>query len=172
MIYRDAQLTDLENIVAIYNSTIESRMVTADTTPVTVEERLQWFHEHNSTTRPLWMVEDGGKVIGWASFNNFYGRPAYNGTSEISIYLSEGNRGKGYGQKILSNCIQQAPALQIHTLLGFIFSHNVPSIQMLKNAGFEEWALLKEVAKMDGQYFSLIIMGFKTNVDALLPPKK
>jgi L-amino acid N-acyltransferase YncA len=167
MIFRDAQLTDLEKIVAIYNSTIESRMVTADTTPVTVEEKLQWYHDHNSSTRPLWMVEEGGEVIGWVSFNNFYGRPAYSGTSEISIYLSPECRGKGYGKQILSTCIQQAPALKIHTILGFIFSHNVPSIQLFKNAGFEEWAHLKEVAVMDGQYFSLSILGLKTTLNTL-----
>lgn len=163
MIYRDAQLSDLNKIVAIYNSTIESRMVTADTTPVTIEEKVAWFHDHNPETRPLWMVEADGQDVGWVSFNNFYGRPAYQGSSEISIYLQPESRGKGYGKIILDHCIQSAPHLQIHTILGFIFTHNTPSIQLFKNAGFEAWANLKEVAIMDGEYYSLTIMGIKTN---------
>ena len=37
--FRDALKTDLEKIVEIYNSTIPSRTVTADTEPVSVQSR-------------------------------------------------------------------------------------------------------------------------------------
>ncbi|WP_392388724.1 GNAT family N-acetyltransferase, partial [Bacillus licheniformis] len=40
---RIANREDLPAVVDIYNSTIASRMVTADTEPVTPEERLNWF---------------------------------------------------------------------------------------------------------------------------------
>ena len=40
---RMATEDDLKEIVDIYNSTIASREVTADTEPVTVEDRRQWF---------------------------------------------------------------------------------------------------------------------------------
>ena len=90
MQFRNATLEDLPIIVAIYNSTIAGRMVTADTTPVPVASKVQWFHDHNKETRPLWVVENEvQKLIGWVSFQDFYGRPAYNGTAEISIYLDE-----------------------------------------------------------------------------------
>ena len=45
--YRNATLEDLPTIVDIYNSTIASRMVTADTEPVSAESRIQWFKEHS-----------------------------------------------------------------------------------------------------------------------------
>lgn len=167
MTFRDAELHDLDEIVAIYNSTVASRMVTADTSPVEVADKLVWFYDHDATSRPLWIVEDAGITIGWVSFNNFYGRPAYKGTSELSIYLHPNSRGKGYGKKVLDHCIKIAPSLYIHTLLGFIFSHNTQSIQLFKNAGFEEWAHLKEVALMDKEYYSLIIMGIKTSYGSL-----
>ena len=54
--YRIAQLEDLPRIVAIYNSTIASRMVTADTEEVSIEDRTPWFHEHTPTRRPLWVM--------------------------------------------------------------------------------------------------------------------
>jgi L-amino acid N-acyltransferase YncA len=45
----------------------------------------------------LWIVEnDESEIIGWVSFQDFYGRSAYDGTAEISIYLDEKFRGKGY----------------------------------------------------------------------------
>lgn len=106
------------------------------------------------------MVQDeDNNVIGWASFQAFYGRPAYDATAEISIYLAPQQRGKGYGFEILQYCIEQSPSLNIKTLLGFIFAHNEPSLKLFAKAGFEEWAHLKNIAVMDGNEYSLKILG-------------
>lgn len=47
LIFRDATRDDLPIVVSIYNSTVPSRLVTADTEPVTVESRIPWFQEHS-----------------------------------------------------------------------------------------------------------------------------
>ena len=49
---RIAKASDLTQIVAIYNSTIASRMATADTVPVTVESKRDWFNQHTPDHRP------------------------------------------------------------------------------------------------------------------------
>ncbi|RXK87170.1 GNAT family N-acetyltransferase [Filimonas effusa] len=157
--YRIATQTDLPKIVEIYNTTIASRVVTADTTPVTVNDRQRWFEEHKGN-RPLWMVEtEEGAIVGWLSFQSFYGRPAYNATVEISIYLDPAFRGKGYGREVLQYAMDAAPELKIKTLLGFIFAHNIPSLQLFKSYGFREWANLPNIAELDGIERSLMILG-------------
>lgn len=158
--FRDATLTDLPTIVEIYNSTVSSRMVTADTEPVSVESRKRWFAEHNATTRPLWIVlDERDHIVGWVSFQNFYGRPAYNSTAEISIYLEPGVRGKGIGKQVLAYSLEQAPHFGIKTLLGFIFAHNLPSIHLFRAFGFEEWATLPGIAVLDDIERTLKILG-------------
>ena len=159
MTFRNALQTDLPVIVDIYNSTVASRMVTADTEPVVVESRQQWFDDHSPDKHPLWMVEDGGQIIGWVSFQAFYGRPAYDGTAEVSIYIDPLQRGKGYGKKILQYCLDNAGKLDINILLGFIFAHNTPSLQLFTALGFEEWGHLKNIAVLDGIERSLKILG-------------
>lgn len=162
LVYRDAEHVDMPTIVSIYNSTVASRMVTADTEAVTVESRLPWFHQHNPLTRPLWMVENAnGETIGWLSFQSFYGRPAYNGTAEISIYIAEKQRKQGYGRKILQEAIKRAPDLAITTILAFIFAHNTPSIRLFEKEGFEEWGNFPDIAVLDGIQRSLVILGRK-----------
>lgn len=157
--YRTATRADLPKIVAIYNATIPSRMVTADVEPVSVESRENWFQEHQGN-RPLWMVEqENGETIGWVSFQSFYGRPAYNATVEVSIYIDEQFRGKGFGKQILEYCLKTAPDFQIKTLLGFIFAHNEPSLKLFKHFGFEEWGNFPNIAVLDGAERGLIIMG-------------
>lgn len=158
--FRTATLADLPRIVEIYNSTVPGRMVTADTSPVSVESRVSWFEAHDAR-RPLWMIDNGEENIGWLSFQSFYGRPAYNGTVELSIYLAESARGKGWGKEILRYAIEAAPKYEVHTLLGFIFAHNEPSIKLFERIGFREWANLPDVAVLDGVPRSLKILGYK-----------
>jgi phosphinothricin acetyltransferase len=160
LIYRDASLQDLPEVVKIYNSTIPSARVTADTKPVMVESRMAWFSDHIPGKRPLWIVENPDqKMIGWVSFQSFYGRPAYDQTAEISIYLDELWRGRGYGKKILEHVISSAPQFGIKTLLGFILAHNEPSIKLFRQAGFHEWGLLPDVAILNGVERGLMIFG-------------
>jgi L-amino acid N-acyltransferase YncA len=159
--YRDATLDDLPAIVAIYNSTIASRQVTADLEPVAVESRLAWFRAHGPEARPLWVVEapSSGRVIAWLSFSDFYGRPAYARTAELSIYLDESARGKGLGTALLAAALDAAPRFRIDTVLGFIFGHNEPSLTLFRRFGFDDWGRLPRVAVLDGVERDLVIVG-------------
>lgn len=160
LIYRNANRSDLERIVEIYNSTVASRIVTADTEPVSVESRQKWFDEHSPDKRPLWVIENNDKqMLGWVSFQSFYGRPAYDATVEVSIYLDETQRGKGLGKQVLQYCLDKASAFGATTLLGFIFAHNGPSLKLFKHFGFEEWAHLPGIAVLDGHERGLKIVG-------------
>lgn len=158
--YRDATLSDLDIIVKIYNSTISSRMVTADTEPVTTESRMKWFDDHSSDKRPLWVIEnEAQETVGWISFQSFYGRPAYGATVEVSIYLDENQRGKGMGKQVLQYAIDQCPGMGIKTILGYIFAHNEASLKLFRHFGFEDWATLPDIAVLDGEEKSLKILG-------------
>lgn len=171
-----AKIEDLPQIVAIYNETIGSRMVTADLQPVTVESRLKWFEEHTPDARPLWVMKamtDGtssaqGKedqVIAWLSFQSFYGRPAYDSTAEISIYISSRFRGQGIGSLLIEKAIEACPEIAVKTLLGFVFAHNAGSLNLLRKYEFEQWALLPRVANLDGIERDLVIMGRRVGSD-------
>lgn len=161
--FRIAKLDDLERIVAIYNSTIEGRMVTADLEAVTVEDRTPWFHAHTADNRPLWVMELDNDICGWISLQDFYGRKAYDATAEVSIYLDADFRGHGLGKKAIQFVLDAAPSLSIQTILGFIFAQNEPSMKLFKHFGFEQWAFLPEVAELDGMKRDLVILGKKVN---------
>ena len=164
-VHRLATRADLPRIVDIYNSTVASREVTADTEPVTVQSREQWFADHTPERRPLWVIHAAGdtsaqpEVLGWLSYSNFYGRPAYSGTAELSIYIAERARGQGIGRYCLEQAIAFAPNVNVHTLLGFIFGHNAASLALFEKYSFEKWAHFPRVANLDGIERDLIILG-------------
>jgi L-amino acid N-acyltransferase YncA len=170
---RLADPADLPAIVDIYNSTVASRMVTADTEPVPLESRFMWFKAHQRPNRPLWVAEpfshstDGvstelpasRSVLGWMSFSDFYGRPAYRHTAELSIYCHESIRRKGLGSFFLRAALTTASELDIRNLLVFVFGHNEPSLRLFEKFGFERWAKMPGVAELDQIERDLVILG-------------
>jgi phosphinothricin acetyltransferase len=69
-ILRLANTADLPAIVSIYNQAIAAGNATADTTPFTVEARLDWFNTHSADEYPIYVCEtDNGQVLGWLSLS-------------------------------------------------------------------------------------------------------
>ena len=157
---RDATVADLPAIVEIYNSTIPGRMVTADLEPVTVDSRRPWLAAHQHPSRPIWVLPDPtGVVCAWLSFDSFFPRAAYDGTAMIALYVSPAHRRLGLGRQLLQAALTRAPALGLHTLLGYIFGHNEPSLRLFESHGFARWAHLPRVAVLDGVERDLVIVG-------------
>ena len=159
---RSATAADLPAIVEIYNSTVPSRMVTADLEPVTVDARRPWFAAHLQPARPIWVLADAAGAVGaWLSFDAFHPRAAYDGTAMIALYVGSAHRRRGLGRHLLQAAIRQAPTLGLHTLLGYIFGHNEPSLRLFATHGFTRWAHLPRVAVLDGLERDLIIVGLR-----------
>ena len=156
---RHATAADLPAIVAIYNAAIPGRMATADTEPVTVAQREEWFRAFDPASRPLWVDEEHGEIRGWTGLRSFYGRPAYHRTVESAVYVSPGHQRKGVARALLAHALGQAPALGVATVLGFIFAHNTPSIRLYEAYGFTRWGLLPRVCELDGVERDVAILG-------------
>lgn len=156
---RNAEEKDLAVIVEIYNASIPSRIATGDIECISVESRIPWYQEHTPDSRPIWVMELDEKIVGWLSFQSFYGRPAYKATAEVSIYIAPEYKGQGIGKKLLSEAIYRSDKLGIKTLLGFIFAHNIPSLKLFDKFGFQRWGYLPKVADLDGTRQDLVIVG-------------
>jgi len=155
---RAARENDLPRIVEIYNSTVLTRVSTADLAPVSVDDRLDWFHNH-SPERPILVDEADEGIQAWISFEDFYGRAAYRRTAELSLYVAPQARGKGIGSRVLAEALIRARAIGLRSVVGYVFSHNPASIRLLEGAGFDRWGELPGIAEMDGREYSLLIMG-------------
>jgi phosphinothricin acetyltransferase len=156
---RDATLADLSRIVEIYNAAVPGHMATADTEPVSVASRLAWFAAHQSNQRPLWVLEAEAEILAWIGLQDFYGRPAYHATCEFSLYVAPEVQHQGLGYMLLQHMLQTCPQWGVKTVLGFVFGHNQPSLQLCRKLGFVQWGCLPSVAELDGQWRDLVIMG-------------
>ena len=86
---REGTETDLPAIVDIYNQSIQAGWSTADTNPISVADRVDWFRKFDPVKRPIWVAEVDGRVVATAYLSSFYaGRPAYDATAEVSVYIA------------------------------------------------------------------------------------
>lgn len=156
---RHATKEDLPAIVAIYNSAIPGRMATADTEPVTVAQREEWFRTFDPKSRPLWVMDERGAIGGWLGLRSFYGRPAYHRTVESAVYVSPDQQRRGLARMLLAHALEECPGLGIANMLAFVFAHNTPSIVLFEAQGFERWGLLPRVCELDGEERDVLILG-------------
>jgi phosphinothricin acetyltransferase len=159
MSIRHATASDLPAIVAIYNASIPGRMATADTQPVTVEQRTEWFSAFSAQSRPIWILERDGVAAGWLGLRSFYGRPAYHRTVETAVYVAPEFRRAGIARELLAHALAQCPRLGIANVLAFVFAHNTPSVALFEAHGFARWGMLPRVAELDADERDLMILG-------------
>ena len=158
---REATEADLPAIVDIYNQSIPGGWSTADTKPIAVADRVEWFRKFN-TKRPIWVAETDGKVVATAYLSSFYaGRPAYDATAEVSVYIATAYHRRGIGSFLKRWVMDQCPRLGVTTLLSMYFDHNEATKRINDGLGFETMGHLKEIAVVQGQKRGLVIAGLR-----------
>jgi phosphinothricin acetyltransferase len=159
---RIATEADLPAIVDIYNQSIPAGWSTADTRPVSVAERVEWFSRFDPARRPIWVAEVDGVVVATAYLSSFYGgRPAYDATAEVSVYIATAYHRRGIGRRLKQWVIEQCPALGVTTLLSMHFDHNEATRRINESLGFQQMGHLTEIALVQGQKRGLMIWALR-----------
>ena len=149
---RDAIEADWPAVIDIYNQSIPAGRSTADTIPVSVADRLEWFRKFDPLRRPLWVAEIDGVVVAWIGLTSFYaGRPAYNATAEVSTYIATAFHKRGIGTLLKQRMIDHCPSLGVTTLISIAFDHNDATRRMNETLGFVQAGHLPEIAEIDGK---------------------
>lgn len=162
LLIREASEADLPTIVDIYNQSIPAGWSTADTQPITVADRVEWFRKFDPARRPIWVAELDGRVVATAYLSSFYGgRPAYDATAEISIYVATAAHRQGVGRRLKEFVIGQCPGLGVTTLLSMHFDHNEATRHINDSLGFEQVGHLTEIAVVQGQTRGLVISALR-----------
>jgi phosphinothricin acetyltransferase len=157
MTTRRATANDLAAITEIYNDAIVKTVATFDTQPKTVEEQQAWFASH-ARQYPITVAEIDGAVVGWASLSQYSDRCAYSNTAEVSVYIDEKHRGRGFGRQLLQNIIQLGKKIGHHVLIARIADGNDISVHLFESFGFEHVGVLKEVGRKFGRLIDVYMM--------------
>lgn len=105
-IVRNAVLEDAERLVEIYGYYVEKTAVSFEHEVPSVDGFRQRIEERLGKY-PYLVLEEDGKVQGYAYAGAFIPRAAYDHCCELTIYLDKDARGRGYG-RMLYEALEEA----------------------------------------------------------------
>ncbi len=142
---RCAKKEDLNAILAIYNDAIINTTAVYTYEPQIIDERIAWFETKQRNHEPIFVFEENGSVLGFATFGSFRPWPAYQYTIEHSIYVDASARGKGIASQLLQHLIVEAKAKGYRTLVAGIDASNEASIKLHQKFNFKHAGTLTNV---------------------------
>ena len=155
---RDAAEDDLAGLVAIYNEVIATSTAVYSSTPVTLEDRRQWWRARVASGYPVLVAADASGVIGFATFGDFRAWPGYRFTVEHSVHVRAGRRGGGVGTQLLQALFPRAASLGKHMMIAGVDGANTASIRFHERLGFEQAGCLREVGYKFDRWLDLVFL--------------
>lgn len=116
----------------------------------------QWFLAHDAQ-HPIWVAEEQGRIVGWASLSPFRNTQGYAGSVEYSIYLHPGHLGRGVGTLLTARMLALAKELGYACVVSLITASNQPSLSLHQRMGFELVGRMRQVASKFGQPVDVVI---------------
>jgi phosphinothricin acetyltransferase len=117
-----------------------------------VADRVEWFRNFDPKRRPIWVAEDGGRVVGCVYLSCFYhARPAYDKTTEISTYIATEYQRKGLGTLLKKKMIEACPRLGVENVISMYFDHNDATEKVNQRLRFKVVGHLPEIADVFGE---------------------
>ncbi|MGM5631155.1 GNAT family N-acetyltransferase [Apibacter raozihei] len=159
---RKVRMSDAKRIAEIYNYYIEETIITFEEEKVSEKDIVYRIEKILKKNYPYLIYEENNDVIGYAYVNNWRERSAYDITLETSLYLDHHITGKGRGNLLLEELIEESKKINVHSLIGVISLPNEPSRKIHKRFGFELVGNFRESGKkfnrlIDVEFWQLIL---------------
>ena len=155
---REAREADIPVLLTIYNHVILNTTAVYTYEAQSLEARKTWYEDKRKAGYPIYVAEEAGQVIGFSSYGPFRAWPAYKYTIENSVYVAEGQRGKGVGKLLIRPLIESARAKGYHAIIAGIDASNDASIRLHASFGFLQVANFKQVGYKFGRWLDLVFM--------------
>lgn len=156
---RDALEADMVAVRDIYAHYVLHSLATFEETPPTLDDMLARRRASVDLGLPYLLAEVGGVVAGFAYAGLYRSRPAYRYAIEDSVYVADGQTGRGIGSALLGELIarcERGPWRQMVAIVGD--SANSGSIALHRRFGFELVGTLRSVGIKFGRWVDTPIL--------------
>lgn len=137
LLIRSATLADMDTVQAIYAYHVLHSTATFEETPPDVAEMQTRFTHITGQGLPWLVAVLDGQIVGYAYAGLYRPRVAYRFTLEDSIYLAQGQVGKGLGKALLARLLEECEKGPWRQMIAVIAGHdNRGSIGLHRSLGF------------------------------------
>jgi phosphinothricin acetyltransferase len=156
---RDATVADMAQVQRIYAHHVLHGLASFEEEPPALEEicaRRAKVLEHGL---PYLVAECAGRVLGYAYATQYRPRRAYRFTVEDSVYMAEGEHGRGIGRLLLQGVIERCEAAGFRQMVAIIGnSANAGSIGLHRACGFRLVGTFENVGFKLGGWRDTVLM--------------
>nr|WP_092885463.1 GNAT family N-acetyltransferase [Actinopolymorpha cephalotaxi] len=150
-VVRDATVGDAEACAAIYAPYVENTAITFETdppTPIVMAERIE-----SALRSHAWFVlEEQGRVAGYAYGGPFKTRAAYRWSCEVSVYLELGRRRSGGGRVLYEALLARLADRGFRTVAAGMTLPNDASVGFHRAMGFEPVGTYRRIGWKNGAW--------------------
>lgn len=156
---RASTAQDLPTITRIYAHHVLHGTGSFETEAPSEAEMTRRRDEVLSRQLPYLVAEDDGQILGYAYANWFKARPAYRFSAEDSIYVADGQHGRGLGRLLMNALIEHCEAAGVRKLIAVIGdSNNLGSVGVHRAAGFSQVGVMRSVGWKFGRWLDIVMM--------------
>jgi L-amino acid N-acyltransferase YncA len=148
---RDANEDDADACAAIYAPYVTDTAITFEYEPPSAAEMARRIAA--AQRAHAWLVlEDDGRVVGYAYGGPHKERAAYRWSSEVSVYLETGRRRSGSGRLLYAALFERLAERGFHTLVAGMTLPNDASEGLHRAMGFEPIGIFRRVGWKHGRW--------------------
>lgn len=156
-VVRPGRAADLEQLTAIYNHYVEHTPITFDTVPFTPQQRRPWLMSYpGHGPHRLFVAEQDGDLLGYATSSPFRPKPAYATSVETTVYCAPGAAGRGIGTMLYTALFEALAAEDLHRAFAGIALPNEASLRLHARFGFRECGRYSEAGRKFGRYWDVL----------------
>lgn len=159
MLIRKFEQNDYPFVKDIYQQGIDTGNATFQLMAKTWEEWNNSMHGHSRI-----VAVENNTILGWAALSPISSREVYSGVAEVSVYVGINVQGKGIGQKLLSELIEESEKNHIWMLQAAIFPENLGSVKLHKNNGFRQLGVRDKLGEMNGVWRDVVLMERRSKI--------
>ena len=170
---RPSSDADLPAITAIYAHHVLHGTGSFETEPPSVADMTARRADVLSKGLPYLVVEQDGKIAGFAYGNWFKPRPAYRYSVEDSIYMAPDLQGKGLGRALLAELLARFEAVGIRKVMAIVGdSANTGSVGIHLALGFAQVGIVDSCGWKFGAWRDIVIMQKTLGLGDTQPPNE
>ncbi len=152
---RDATADDAAACQAIYAPYVRDTAVSFETEPPTAAEMAERIAE--AQRAHAWLVlEDDGRVVGYAYGGPFMSRPAYRWACTVSVYLDPGMRRTGAGRAVYEALFDRLAERGLREAMAGIALPNDASVGLHHALGFTDVGTYRRVGWKLGRWHDVL----------------
>ena len=168
---RPAAPADIPAVAAIYSHAVLHGTASWEIEPPGEAEMLRRFEAVQAGGYPYLVATRDGELLGYAYAGAYRPRPAYRHTIEDSVYVADGQAGRGIGRALLAGLIQRCEAGPWRQMVAVIGdSGNTASIALHEALGFSQVGTFRSTGFKFGRWVDTVLMQRALGPGDTVPP--